>query len=83
MENILQQAPPNIQLSDIEQLYEKHQGNVAEILSELWNISDNVKAVENISVDEMKKKNKFDEIREICTAMDEEFEAFIKKQKSI
>jgi hypothetical protein len=74
MEQILQQAPEGITREYIESIYEKHQGNVIEVLAELWNIEEPPKETKNISVEDMKLKNKFAEIRDICDAFDEEME---------
>jgi hypothetical protein len=83
MESILQQAPEGVTLADIEPLYQKYDGNVANILADLWQVVTEKQPIANISVEEMKIKNKFAEVREICNAMDEEYEAFVKKCKSI
>lgn len=83
MESILQQAPEGVTLADIEPLYKKYDGNVPNILADLWQVVTEKQTVANISVEEMKIKNKFAEVREICNAIDEEYEAFIKKCKSI
>jgi hypothetical protein len=83
MESILQQAPEGVTLADIEPLHQKYDGNVANILADLWQVVAEKQTVANISVEEMKIKNKFAEVREICNAIDEEYEAFIKKCKSI
>lgn len=83
MEGILQQAPDGITLADIEPLYKKYDGNVANILADLWQVVADKPPVLNITVEDMKIKNKFAEVRDICNAMDEEYEAFMKKCKSI
>jgi hypothetical protein len=82
MEGILQQAPDGITLEDIEPLYKKYDGNVPNILADLWQVVADKQPVLNITVEEMKIKNKFAEVRDICNAMDEEFEAYMKKCKT-
>lgn len=72
MEQILQQAPPGITQEYIETIWEKHKGDVVNILAELWNVEETPKAFRNISVQDMNTKKKFDEIRDICDAFDTE-----------
>ena len=74
MEQILQQAPPGITQEYIETVWEKHQGNVANILAELWNVEEAPKQSKNISIEDLNTKKKFDEIRDICDAFDEEMD---------
>jgi len=51
MEEIIKQAPENLDKAFIENIFNKHQGNVLNTLSELWNISEKI---ENISEEQLK-----------------------------
>lgn len=81
IETILQQAPENSTQEEVDALYEKHNGNVVEILTELWNIKEAEKTqpLQNLSIDDLAVKNKLVEVREICHAFDEEMERYMQK----
>ena len=74
MEEILQQAPEGITREYIETIYEKHEGNIANILAELWNVEEAPRKNRNESVEDMERKKKFAEVRDICDAFDAEME---------
>jgi hypothetical protein len=74
MEEILQQAPAGITHEYIETIYAKHEGNIPNILAELWNVEEPQKQNKNESIEDMERKNKFAEVRDICDAFDAEME---------
>ena len=80
-ESILNQSPEGITIEQGKELYEKLNGNTVEILSELWNIDSSY--IKNQAYDEKKKeKEKWNNIREICNAYEEEMDKYMKNQVS-
>lgn len=80
-ESILNQSPEGITIEQVKELYEKLNGNTVEILSELWNIDSSY--IKNQAYDEKKKeKEKWNNIREICNAYEEEMDKYMKNQVS-
>jgi hypothetical protein len=73
MEILIQQAPPNLTIEEIEMCYKKNENNVVNTLAELWDIVDN-KVIP--------PKTKWDDIRETCDAYDFEMEKVMKKMKN-
>lgn len=73
IESILQQAPETVKQDEIEALYEKHTGNILNVLTELWEVPPQL--VKNTSCTE----RKWDEIRDICDSINEEYEKFMNK----
>lgn len=78
IESILQQAPEGVDVERVKELYEKHQGNVVSVLTELWNIPE--KDVHNVSYNS--KQAKWNEVRDICNAYEEEMEKFMQNIKT-
>jgi len=73
MNEIIKQAPKNIDIELIKKIYEKNNENQLETLLELWEIKE---------IKENKKLNHWDNIRNTCDAFDEEMSKFIKKNKN-
>ncbi len=76
MEQVIQQAPANISLKDIEKVFYKNDSNINNTLTELWNI-DCTSTISN------KHPNKWDEIRETCDAFDFEMKNMIYKNRNV
>ncbi len=75
-DNILQQCPDNVTLEQVQELYSKFNGNVVDILSNVWNI-DNI-PIKNQSYDENHdNKEKWKNIRDICSSYEEEMNKFM------
>ena len=73
METLIQQAPPNLTIEEIEVVYNKNEKNIINTLGELWDIADN-----RI----IPPKTKWDDIRETCDAYDSEMAKVMKKIKN-
>lgn len=73
METLIQQAPPNLTIEEIEVVYNKNEKNIINTLAELWDIADN-----RI----IPPKTKWDDIRETCDAYDSEMAKVMKKIKN-
>ena len=73
MEILIQQAPLNLTIEEIEMCYKKNENNVVNTLAELWDIVDN-KVIP--------PKTKWDDIRETCDAYDSEMAKVMKKMKN-
>lgn len=69
MEEVINQAPSHVSDDLIKNVFEKHQGNVLAILSELWDIKES----------NPKEKTKWETIRETCDEFDIEMAKNIKK----
>jgi hypothetical protein len=72
MDILIQQAPANLTIEEIEIIYNKNDKNIVDTLSELWDITDD-KIIP--------PKTKWDNIRETCDAYDLEMEKVMKKIK--
>jgi hypothetical protein len=81
IESILQQAPENTTQEEVEALYERHNGNVVDILAELWDIKEVEKKqpLQNLSVSDLAVRNKLIEVRDICHTFDEEMDKYMQK----
>jgi hypothetical protein len=75
IEQILGQCPENTTKSDVDSLIKKHNSNVVNILTEVWEIKEQQK---------QKQENKHDweKIREICNSYEEEMENFMNTKKT-
>ena len=73
METLIQQAPPNLTIEEIEVVYNKNEKNIINTLAELWDIADN-----RI----IPPKTKWDDIRETCDSYDSEMAKLMKKIKN-
>lgn len=76
IESILQQAPEGVSKEQVEELYKKHDGHAAAVLAELWELPSDVK---NVPFDE--DRNKWQNMRDICQAYEEEMEKYMKAQR--
>lgn len=65
MDELINQAPANIDEKIIKEIYDKNEGNVMNSLMELWEIKDKVK-------EQTKEQKEWDEIRETCDIFDGE-----------
>lgn len=74
MDQVMKQAPENIDNDTIEKVFNKNNGNVLNTLSELWNISEKI---ENVS----EEKLKWQKIRETYDEIDNEMYRVLKSNK--
>jgi glutamyl-tRNA reductase len=72
MDVLIQQAPANLTIEEIEMVYNKNNNDMIKTLEELWGIIDT-------SVE--KPKTKWDDIRETCDAYDSEMQKVMKRVK--
>ncbi len=80
-ESILQQCPDGITIDIVQELYKKYNGNTVDILSELWNLN-TPNILKNQNYDENhKQKEKWNNIREICSSYEEEMNKVMEKSK--
>lgn len=74
MEEIIKQSPENLDKAFIEKVFNKHDGNVLNTLSELWDISEKI---ENISEEQLK----WQKIRDIYDDIDSEMYRVLRNNK--
>ena len=74
MDEIIRQAPLNISIEKIEEIYEKNNKNAINTLMELWDIKETT-----IEIQKSKEQLKWDEVREICDEFDTEMYKQIKR----
>ena len=72
MDVLIQQAPANLTIEEIEMVYNKNNNDMIKTLEELWGITDNT--IEQ-------PKTKWDDIRETCDAYDSEMQKVMKRVK--
>jgi glutamyl-tRNA reductase len=72
MDVLIQQAPANLTIEEIEMVYNKNNNDMIKTLEELWGIIDT-------SVEQ--PKTKWDDIRETCDAYDSEMQKVMKRVK--
>jgi hypothetical protein len=72
MDVLIQQAPSNLTIDEIEMVYNKNNNDMIKTLEELWGITDS--RVEQ-------PKTKWDDIRETCDAYDFEMQKVMKRVK--
>ena len=72
IESILVQCPEDTTKEDVEELWNKYDGNVSDILSDVWKVS----TVNNGRYSEQKKK--WDDIRDICNTYEHQMEEHMK-----
>jgi len=75
MEQVIQQAPANMLVEDIELVFNKNNSNVNDTLTELWDI-------DMSSFIPRRERNKWDEIRETCDAYDYEMKIMMDKNRN-
>jgi hypothetical protein len=75
MEQVIQQAPANISVEDIEVVFNKNNSNINDTLTELWDI-------DMSSFVPRRERNKWDEIRETCDAYDYEMKIMMDKNRN-
>lgn len=71
MDEVINQAPSNISIEEIKEIYEKNNNNVINTLTELWKIIEK----------EPKPLKKFDEIRDLCDEYDKACYEYLNKNK--
>jgi len=76
MEQVIQQAPANISVEDIETIFNKNNSNVNDTLTELWDIDMSSFIIE-------KKTTIWDEIRDTCDSFDLEMKNMIDKNRNV
>ena len=76
MEQVIQQAPANISVEDIETIFNKNNSNVNDTLTELWDIDMSSFIIE-------KKTTIWDEIRDTCDSFDFEMKNMIDKNRNV
>ena len=74
MEQVIQQAPANISVEDIEIIFNKNNSNINDTLTELWDI--------DMSSVIIKKTTKWDEIRDTCDSFDFEMKNMMDKNRN-
>ena len=80
-ESILQQCPEGITIDMIQELYKKHNGNTTDILLECWNLDTTPSVNNKIYDDNYKKREKWNEIRDICMSYEEEMSKMMKQAR--
>lgn len=78
MDELIRQAPINIDDKIIKEIYDKNEGNVMMSLMELWKIEENN---EN-KKEESNEQKEWNEIRETCDVFDKEMNNMMKKLRS-
>jgi hypothetical protein len=76
MDELIKQAPMNIDEKIIKEIYEKNNGNIMNSLMELWEIKD-----ENIK-EQTKEQKEWDEIRDTCDIFDGEMNNMMAKLRT-
>lgn len=72
MEELLKQAPLNLDEDFIKEVYEKNNGDFGKSLMDLWNIKEISKVL-------TKEQNEWNEIRETCDSFDNEMNKVLKR----
>jgi hypothetical protein len=76
MDELIKQAPMNIDEKIIKEIYEKNNGNIMNSLMELWEIKD-----ENVK-EQTKEQKEWDEIRDTCDIFDGEMNNMMAKLRT-
>lgn len=80
IESILNQAPNDVTRENVEELMIKHNNNTANVLSELWNVNQEITS--NIVMDtSYDNKMRWHNVREICNAYEEEMHNFMQSRR--
>lgn len=81
IESILQQSPLDIDQEYIEKLLIKYDGNVADVLSDVWKVADTgSRTTSNIAIDKVESAMKWNNIRGICDAYEGEMRVFMEQK---
>lgn len=75
MDELIKQAPVNIDEKIIKEIYDKNEGNVMNSLMELWEIKDKVKEQTN-------EQKEWNEIRDTCDIFDGEMNNMMAKLRT-
>jgi hypothetical protein len=75
MDELIKQAPPNIDEIIIKEIYEKNNNNFMNSLMELWDIKEVVK-------EQTKEQEEWGEIRETCDIFDGEMNKMMSKLRT-
>lgn len=76
MDELIKQAPVNIDEKIIKEIFDKNDGNIMNSLMELWEIKD-----ENMK-EQTNKQKEWDEIRETCDIFDGEMNNMMAKLRT-
>lgn len=71
VKSILQQSPDGVTEDMVNILLKKHDGNVVDVLTDLWNVD--TYNVTNIDME----KQKWNDIREICSSYEQEMHEYM------
>jgi hypothetical protein len=75
MDELINQAPANIDEKIIKEIYEKNNGNVMNSLMELWEIKEDIKEPTN-------EQKEWNEIRDTCDIFDGEMNNMMAKLRT-
>jgi hypothetical protein len=75
MDELINQAPANINEKIIKEIYEKNNGNVMNSLMELWEIKEDIKEPTN-------EQKEWNEIRDTCDIFDGEMNNMMAKLRT-
>jgi hypothetical protein len=75
MDELINQAPANIDKKIIKEIYEKNNGNVMNSLMELWEIKEDIKEPTN-------EQKEWNEIRDTCDIFDGEMNNMMAKLRT-
>jgi hypothetical protein len=76
MDELIKQAPMNIDEKKIKEIYEKNNGNIMNSLMELWEIKD------EFVKEQTKEQKEWDEIRDTCDIFDGEMNNMMAKLRT-
>jgi len=76
MDELIKQAPVNIDEKIIKEIFDKNNGNIMNSLMELWEIKD-----ENVK-EQTKEQKEWDEIRDTCDIFDGEMNNMMAKLRT-
>ena len=76
MDELIKQAPVNIDEKIIKEIFDKNNGNIMNSLMELWEIKD-----ENVK-EQTKEQKEWDEIRDTCDIFDGEMNIMMAKLRT-
>jgi len=83
MEELMKQAPININEEIIKQIYERNNKDIIKSLMEMWELKEEKKNINGISKDDLdkyeKNQDEWKKIRETCDCFDNEMSKILKK----
>jgi hypothetical protein len=75
VKSVLQQSPDGVTEDMVNLLLKKHDGNVVDVLTELWNVDTD--KVMNIDME----KQKWNDIRDICSSYEQEMHEYMEAMR--